>query len=175
MLTTCTSPTPKPAIAEVDDEREEGEEDAAAVHTATGGNDAAAFAAAVYAADKEADAVDQHTAFEQGQLGVNSPSKRKQTSDIWDKKMVRRLRGQDGRAAALIAQGYTHVCAMLMPDGRPCNDALKLTKEKDGGATWISTVALRHIRKAHPQSPVAVAKKEEDNSKRMEQDSTSGA
>ena len=56
-----------------------------------------------------AEGSDPHEPFTPGALGLNTPAKRAQTSEIWTKKMAMRIRGETGRAQALRTQGYTHV------------------------------------------------------------------
>ena len=85
--------------------------------TATG-TSAAAPAAAAEGAHAAAD--DRHAPFAAGQLGANTPAKRAAKADIWEKKLVRRIRGSDGRALALALEGYTHVCTISTPDGPSC-------------------------------------------------------
>jgi len=55
-----------------------------------------------------AEGSDPHEPFTPGALGLNTPTKRAQTSEIWTKKMAMRIRGETGRAQALRTQGYTH-------------------------------------------------------------------
>jgi len=87
-----------------------------------------------------AEGSDPHEPFTPGALGLNTPAKRAQTSDIRTKKMAMRIRGETGRAQALRTQGYTHVRVLKLADGSPCNHALKLTKVQSG--TWLTTVFL---------------------------------
>ena len=106
-------------------------------------------------------AADQHEPFEPGQLGSNTPkaaARRGSTTLLWN--VVKRLRGKDGRALALLLKDYTHVCtAPRDSDGKPCNVPLKLTKPN---GTWITTVANRHVEndEQHQQHPISVAKRQ---------------
>jgi len=103
-----------------------------------------------------AEGSDSHEPFTPGALGLNTPAKRAQTSEIWTKKMAMRIRGESGRAQALRTQGYTHVCVLKLANGSPCNHALKLTKGQSG--TWLTTIFIRHVQSApeHAEHPLAI-------------------
>ena len=58
-----------------------------------------------------------------GALGLNTPAKRAQTSEIWTKKMAMRIRGETGPQQALRTQGYTHLCVLELANASPCNHA----------------------------------------------------
>jgi len=53
-----------------------------------------------------AEGSDPHEPFTPGALGLNTPAKRAQTSEIWTKKMAMRIRGETGRALAFTFTRY---------------------------------------------------------------------
>jgi hypothetical protein len=80
----------------------------------------------------------------------NRKLKRPVVLGVW--RDVKRLKGLEAHRPDLA--DFTHVCRVVLPNGEPCNELLKLYKGKllgkgFGSGSWINTKAEKHIASKH--------------------------
>ena len=90
------------------------------------------------------------------ELALNTPTKRRATSSVWE--FTKRLRPCTDYANGLAKDGCSHVCVLKNCDGSTCNTALTLSRAP--GGAWQTTMALRHVEACHPDHKLAEAKVE---------------